>query len=525
MKTSSCRRCSGPSLGPVLLLAAVLAGCAAPLATPVVHKEPGLSEWKKPGEAAAPKAPAARPARNELPPALTVTPMAPPEEPPKVPRFAADRPLPTDLIGELDLTDEADVAMVLRTLAKAGNVNILVSPNVSGTVSFAFKNIPWDQAFRSVIISAGLNYAWEGDVLRVMTLEDMKRDLEIETVLKQRADVKAERRKVEPMLIQVVPIKYSTAKNVGNTIKSIMTGKVEAGGEMPSQQTSVAVDEANNAIVVHAIRDDLDKVLTLVGQLDRAKAQVHIEARIVEATRDTARQLGVQWGAHSARVDDGRLTTLGGRGATAGGYNSDFPAQFAHGGAALTPVGMTLGLISENVGGSELLALQLTALQRKGNIKILSSPSITTLDNEAAIIKSGEERAYRETSGTGNDLDVAVEWKEAVLELNVMPHVVDDEYLLVKINARKETFDETKQQSSGEFPINKKEASTTVLLRNGETVVIGGLTVDTDSKSDAGIPWLMDFPGLGALFKNKAQAKKFDETLIFITPKIIADAR
>ena len=524
MKTSSCRRCPGLSLGPVLLLAAVLAGCAAPSAS-VVHKPPALSEWKNAEVPEPAAAVAVRSPKAALPPALTIAPMDQPEEPKKVPRFSADRPLPTDVIGELELADEADVAMVLRTLAKAGNVNLLVSPDVAGNVSFSFKNIPWDQAFRSVIISAGLNYAWEGDVLRVMTLEDMRRDLEIETVLKQRADVKAEKRKVEPMLIQVIPIKYSTARNIGSTIKSIMAVQSDPGTATSGQRTSIAIDEANNAIVVHAIRDELDKVIVLVGQLDRAKAQVHIEARIVEATRDTARQLGVQWGAHSARVDDGRLVTVGGRGVTAGGYNSDFPAQFAQGGAALTPVGMTLGLISENVGGSELLALQLTALQRKGNIKILSSPSITTLDNEAAIIKSGEERAYRETSGTGNDLDVAVEWKEAVLELNVVPHVVDEEFLLVKINARKESFDETKQQSSGEYPINKKEASTTVLLRNGETVVIGGLTVDTDSKSDSGIPWLMDLPGVGALFKNKAQAKKFDETLIFITPKIIADAR
>ena len=166
--------------------------------------------------------------------------------------------------------------------------------------------------------------------------------------------------------------------------------------------------------------------------------------------------------------------------------------------------------------------MQLTALQQKGRIQILSSPSITTLDNEAALIESGEERAYRVTTGTGNILDTSLEWKKAVLKLEVTPHVVDGEYLRVEILANKDSFDETKPQLNNEYPVNTKHASTTVLLRNGETVVIGGLSLEGESHTDAGIPVLMDIPVIGALFKNEGDNKKFDETLIFITPKIIA---
>ena len=514
MKSPLCRRSPAASAGPILLLAAVLAGCATP--TAVVRKDPVLSEWKPPGAPAA----ARRPDKTELPPALTTAPMkaAP------VARAAPEPVLPTVKVGDLNLTDEADVATVLRTLAKAAGVNLLVSPQVTNRISFTFQDVPWDQAFRSVIIAAGLSYAWEGDVLRVMTLDDMQRDLAIETVLKQRADVKAEKRKVEPLLIQVIPIKYSKARSVGATVKALLAATVREGAAGPEPagaiRASVSIDEDNNAIIVHAIREDVDKAIALVEQLDRAKAQVHIEARIVEATRDAARQLGVQWGVTSVRLDNDRLVTAGGRGVTAAGYNADFASRFAQ--TPNSPVGMTLGLISERIGGSELLSMQLTALQQKGHIQILSSPSITTLDNEAAIIKSGEERAYRSTTGTGNEADVSVEWKEAVLELNVGPHVVDGDFLRVEINARKESFDETKVQSNGEYPVNKKQASTTVLLRNGETVVIGGLSLESDSHSEAGIPFLMDIPGIGALFKNREQAKGFDETLIFITPKIIS---
>lgn len=519
MKTSfCCPWCILPAR-PVLLAAVLLAGCAAP--TAVVRKEPAMTQWQAPGETAGPASPATPAA---LPPALVTTPL---ETPAAVARIPAERELPRELVRNLELTDEADVATVLRALAKAADLNILISPQVSGKIGFTFKDVPWDQAFRSVIISAGLAYAWEGDVLRVMTIDDMKRSLEMETVLKQREDVKAEKRRVEPLLIQVIPVKYSKARNIGAIVKSLLaeTAPSAASESVPGgSRTSISIDEENNAIIVHAIREDVDKVVKLVAQLDRAKAQVHIEARIVEASRDTAHQLGVQWGAASARVDNGRLITMGGRGVTHGGYNSDFPAQFAQttmpGALPTAPVGMTLGFITEEIGGSELLSMQLTALAQKGRIQILSSPSITTLDNEAAIVESGEERAYQKSSSTGVGADI--EWKKAVLKLEVIPHVVDGEYLRVEINANKDAFDETKPASNGEFPVNTKHASTTVLLRNGDTVVIGGLSMETDSSTASGIPGLMDLPVVGALFKNKGQAKNFDETLIFITPKIIA---
>ena len=504
MKTRTCRACLWlpGMLGGAL---AIAAGCAAPA---VVDKLPALNEF--PGDREEAAADAAR--TRALPAAVEDAPRKGGEPA----RESAFRELPTLILSDLELTDEADVATILRTLAKAAGVNMLVSPQVAGKVAFAFKDVPWDQAFRSVVSTAGLTYMWEGDVLRVMTIDDMKRDLEMETVLKQREGVKAEKRRVEPMAIQVIPIKYAKARNVGATVKTLLSAAADkaAGGEY-SSRASVSIDEESNSIIVHAIREDIAKAVALVERLDRAKRQVHIEARIVEATRDAARQLGVQWGGQVARIDDGRLVAGGGQGA--GGYGAVFPAQFAQ---TLDPVGLTLGMVTEQIGASEWLSMQLTALARKGRIQILSSPSIITLDNEAAIVESGEERAYQKSSTTGAGVDL--EWKKAVLKLEVVPHVVDDEFLRVEITANKDTFDETKPESNGEFPVNTKHAQTTVLLRNGETVVIGGLSKEMNSSSSAGIPYLMDIPLVGSLFRNRGQAKSFDETLIFITPRIIA---
>lgn len=527
-------------------LAIIWGGCAAP---DVFHKEPALADWSEVEESGtsteagspAPESPAAEKAeaplaagrkasaaREEhsltvasLPPPLAVRPLE------LAPVMTAEPPpsLPTDIVSELDLADEADVGTVLRTLAKAANVNMLVSPEVKGQIRFTFKNVPWDQAFRSVISSAGLTYAWEGNVLRVMTMDDVKRLLEMEKLLKEREGVKAEKQRIEPLTVHVIPVKYSKAATVGATVKSLLAAApaVATEGVLPTR-TTISIDEENNAIVVHAIADEVKKAVALVQQLDRPKAQVHIEARIVEASRDTARQLGVQWGGKTARLGDGRMITVGGSGATAAGFNSDFAALFAQktDPTALpsAPVGFTFGLISEKISAVEVLNAQLTALQKKGRIQILASPSITTLDNESAIIESGEERAYQKSSGTGTGVDI--EWKKAVLKLEVTPHVVDENYLRVEIIANKDSFDETKPESSGELPVNTKHARTTVLLRNGDTVVIGGLSLQSDSDTQTGIPWLMDIPLLGNLFRNRGRASQFSETLIFITPEIIA---
>lgn len=494
---------------------ALAAGCNSPL---TAHKEPKLDEWGEPS--AAPPAPLVqRPASAAATTPLPAIPMSatPAPEPAAAPSV---RPLPADIISDMDLSGMTDVATVLRAMAKAAGVNMMISPHATGDVSFTFQKVPWNEAFRSVLASSGLTYAWEGDVLRVLTVEDLRRELEIETIQKDRASLKAEMRKTEPMMVQVIKVRFTKALSLGATLKTLIAQAApEADKESSVPQTAITVDEENNSIILHAKEGDIQKALLLVQQLDRPKPQVRIEARIVEANRDTARQLGVQWGGHHAVANGGRIQTVGGPGMASGGYVSDFPAPFTQ--ELTRPYGLTLGFVSERFGGGELLNMQLTALQKDGRIRILSSPSVTTLDNEKAVIESGEERAYRKTTGTGNILDVSLEWKKAVLKLEVTPHVIDDRRLRVEIAANKDSFDETKPQTNGEYPVSTKHASTTVLLLDGQTAVIGGLSRETKSEAETGVPLLKDIPLLGYLFKNDTQAGLKDETLIFITPRIL----
>lgn len=466
--------------------------------------------------------PAADKVSAELPAAAVPTatvPAAPPER--ERPAVVPERALPTMTIADLELADTVETATLLRMLARLADVNMLISPGVQGTVGFTFRGIAWDQAFLSVLSTAGLTYIWQGDVLRVMTLEDVQRELEMETVLRDRETVREDLRLSEPMVMRVIPLRYLVAAKVEKTLSMMLAvdaDSVTAGG-VPRRKATVSADSESNAIIVHAVRADAEKASALIAELDQPRPLIRIEAKIVEATRDTARQLGLQWGGRSSRINGDRLVGISGGGATASGYMSDFPAQFATSDSVAR--GFSLGMVSERIGGGDLLNLQLTALQQQGRINIESSPEVTTLDNESALIESGEERAYRVSTGSGTVQEGTLEWKKAVLMLEVTPHVVDGRMLRVKIVSNKDSFDETKPQTNNEFPVNTKRAQTTVLLADGQTTMIGGFAIESSSDSMTGIPFLMRIPLLGALFRNKSTGGRFDETIIFITPTIL----
>ena len=419
--------------------------------------------------------------------------------------------LPTMIVKDINLTEKTSVAVVLRTLAVAGDQNILIGEGVTQVIQVNFNNVPWDEAFNSIMSSAGLSYEWEGDIIRVMSLADLQRQLEVDRLQQESKALKSAIRQVEPMQVRMIRIKFSNAEKLGKIIGEILEGR----GSVDGPRGSVTVDVESNVIVIHAIADELDKITEMIAKLDRPRAQVLIKSKIVETNRSTARELGIQWGGGAQGISGNNMHTLSGVGL--GGFGVNVPA------ALDDSVGFQLGYMVEQLTGSGFLEVQLTALQEDGKINVLSSPSITTLDNEKAMIEAGEERAYRESSGTGNNLDVSIEWKTATLKLEVTPHVIDSNLLKLDIVVNKDSFDDTKPASSGEFPVNTKKALTTLLLRNGETTVIGGLSQEATSDAVRGVPFLKDIPLIGKLFQSRATGTKFDEIMIFITPQILSD--
>jgi type IV pilus assembly protein PilQ len=441
------------------------------------------------------------------------------------------RPLPTRRVTVK--LRELDVSMVLRAVAKAVDQNIIINEAVTGTVSVDVKNVPWNQVFTGILKTQGLAYEWEGDIIRVMSAADQEQKVrkEIETV--------------------IVPIDFADAAKLKDNLQKILSSNVAAaeepttavkqpGAATPSPEAAkkaealagtVLVDEHNNALIIQSTRTEIQRLLPLIEALDRPTPQILIEAHIVEANKTTARQLGIQWG--GLYGDKGQwiypgVNSSGTTGTTQGvgvaptsNWGINFPAftsNLADTTAAL-PTGMTLGYMIGGGVGENMLAAQLTALQSDGVLHILSSPSITTMDQREASIESGREVPYQTVDENGR---VVVNYKKAVLKLTVKPSVVDKEVLKLNIQTQKDEVDFT-NSVQGNPTLITKNAKTEVVLRDGETTVIGGLNVENEVDEDAGIPGLKDIPLLGYLFKADSKSRSFDEILIFITPYVLKE--
>jgi type IV pilus assembly protein PilQ len=427
---------------------------------------------------------------------------------PKLKPKEAEKPLPTRKIS-LKMND-IEVAVLLRALSRAANQNIIVSEKVKGKINININQASWDQVFLGILRTHGLSYAWEGEIIRIMTADDMEEDLKRESRQRELA-------LAETPLTRIVPIRYAEAERLKTNLDNFLTLD-----KNDKPVGSILVDQHTNALIIQAIRRDLETILAIIQQLDKPTSQVLIEAHIVEANKDVARELGIQWG---GLIKSGKGTGVGfGTGANSGvlGGGISDPIDPASGQVVNLPANpiagvdpFSLGLVYQNI-GDVLLAAQLTALQDQGKLNILSSPSITTLDNQTAYIESGQDVPFQ----TVEDGEVNIEYKKATLRLTVTPHVIDEKTLKMFINVHKDEPDFS-QTVLGNPTIITKNAETNVIQFDGQTIVIGGLNKETSADSRSGVPLLEDIPGLGYLFKKKGSANEMEDLLIFITPHIL----
>lgn len=414
-----------------------------------------------------------------------------------------EKPLPTNKVT-LKLKD-VDVRVVMRALARAADKNIIMSSNVRGMVSVNIQNMSWDQAFLGVMRTHGLAHAWEGDIIRVMSIEDMRNDIEIERVQNERMSTYAEARKLDPLHTSVIRVRYASAEGLRENLERFLTRD-----DQGDPRGSVVVDQHNNALIVQAIANDTERILRLLQSLDQPRSQVLLKAHIVETTQDTARDLGMQWG---GRYRSGVISRGNERfylGQTNEGFNLDFPAELRDG------PGASLDLMYGVLGGN-ILEVQLTALQSEGKLNILSSPSITTLDNQMAFTENGERVPFVARDSDG---DPEVKFEDAVLRLEITPNIIDEEQLKLSVKVKKDEVDTSRSVQGNPFII-KKQTETNLVVSDGETVVISGLTRERNSIGQDGIPGLKDIPGLGALFRRDYRGQLMEEVLIFITPHVL----
>jgi type IV pilus secretin PilQ/predicted competence protein len=479
-----------------------------------------FDKWRVRAETAQGNSPTARKRTVAIPKKIS--------EPARQSPSALDRPLPNRKTT-LEMQN-TDIAVLLRALARAVGQDIMINESVKGRISINVKEAPWDQVFKGILHTNGLSYGWQGDIIHIISMEDQDRNLRQLETEKEIISKRRELEMVEPLFTQIVRVDYADAAKLKENLEKFLSEKGE--GEKIG---SVMVDEHNNALIIQAIRSDILRMIPLIEDLDHPTPQILIEAHIVEAGSETARELGIQWGGlgfdgtHNWITAGANSTGITGQTFGSGtgidptaGQAANFPAPFSQGSVPNSAAGLTIGYIYEKL-GETLLSVQLSALQEDGMLNILSSPSITTVDNQKAIIEAGDEVPFQ----TVEDGEVKIEYKKAVLSLEVTPHVIDDNSLRLSIHTKKDELDFTRTVA-GNPTVITKNAQTNVILFDGQTTVIGGLNKETQSDGDRGIPFLKDIPLFGYLFKGESKRDSMEEVLIFITPHIldekIADA-
>ncbi|MFW6415725.1 MAG: type IV pilus secretin PilQ, partial [Thermodesulfobacteriota bacterium] len=452
------------------------------------------------------------------------------------PKQEPEKELPTQEVT-LKIRD-ADIKTIIRSLARAADQNILINKNVQGSASINIEQEPWDQAFKSILSTHGFDYEWKGNIIKVVTPKDLDNTLKMMQKKQQHQEQIMKQKQVVDLATRMININYADAEEVKDSLQQTLIKDEE--GEEGEKRGSIVVDEHNNALIIKAIPEDMDKMLSMIDNIDKPTNQINIKAHIVETNRGTGRLLGMQWGGmwrsnqfetggqdsrvyvtpsgtdgstSSDPIQGGYNPTSGQVGLSGQGFNINFPAgAIGEGmGAAGAGIGLLVGKLNDNI-----LDMQLSALQEANKAQILSSPSITTMDNQMAYTESGSEIPYETTSEQGTNIQM----EKATLRLEVTPHIITEGYLKMDILVKKDepNFSDAVE---GRPLISKRQTETTCIVRNGETIVISGLTEEKVSESDQGVPLLKNIPGLGWMFKGDSSSTEMTETLVFITPDIL----
>ncbi len=442
----------------------------------------------------------------------------------------------------------ADIHSVLRILSEVGGVNIIVSENVKGTVTVRMENVPWEQVLDSVLEIENLRSEKIGEVISVVTFEefqkrlDLRRQAELNRAQEEQAraekvaaelSLEQKRKELEPFITETIYLSYVDAKTImDESLKWLVNNQLPgSGGSSAGKQQedkrrvgTILYDSHNNALIITDTIENVTKIKKLAHELDRPIPQVLIEARIVEATSNFAREIGVKWGGSLERPS----TTISGRtvNTTTGtdGAQTTTPDTSV---VNLPTIADPFGGIGANFGrifGKTLLELdaQLTALETDGKARIISSPRIMTMNNKEAIIKQGTEIPVTTRTADGT---FKTEYKDAALKLTVVPRKVpnlDRLSLTVKLE-EKQVLE--REDVLGNPHLATKEADTVMLLNSGETMVIGGIAATNSSNSERRVPCLGTLPILGEAFKATDQNNDKRELLMFITATMLSEER
>ena len=443
---------------------------------------------------------------------------------------------------------DIETRAVLQLIADFSGLSIVVSDTVMGSVTLRLQNVPWDQALDIVMTTKGLDMRRNGNVIIVAPAEEI--------TAREQADLTAQKalQTLEPLRSEFIQVNYAKASDLSTLIRGgSATGGSSAGGAgaaaaaaaasggkaaLLSERGSVAVDMRTNTLLVTDTSRNLENIRRLVQTLDIPVRQVSIETRVVIVNDDYRRDLGVRFGATVVKSNTANgLLSMTGTGTGSDQIVSSGINNINTGGTpfpvSIPPIGQryNVNLPVSNPAGSFALAildsdylvdLELTALQAEGNGKIVSTPRVIATNQHEARIRQGVEIPYQESSSSGA---TTTQFKEAVLSLTVTPQITPDDRIIMDLLVTKDSVGQVVQSATGgQVPsIDTRSVTTSVVVNDGQTVVLGGIYETELRETVNKVPVLGDIPGLGYLFRSRSNINNNAELLIFVTPKILRE--
>ncbi|MGL4564170.1 MAG: type IV pilus secretin PilQ [Halioglobus sp.] len=413
---------------------------------------------------------------------------------------------------------DIEIRAVLQLIADFTELNLVASDTVQGRITLRLQNVPWDQALELVLKTKGLDKRQIGNVLMVAPAAEIAE--------RERQQIEANKQIAElaPLQSEFVRIRYANAANV---VELFQAGS-EEGGSLISPRGSVIVEPRTNSIIITETAPKLAEIRGLIELVDIPIRQVMIEARIVIAQSDATKNLGIEWGGAYLNTNNDNITSVSGDTDNVVNLNQSVingtQPQVDYPGALLVDLGVTRssGFAVGFTSGDLFLTAELSALEAAGEGEVVSQPKVITGDKQQAAIKSGTEVPYQESSASG---ETTTSFKDAVLSLDVTPNITPDDRIMLDLQVNQDSIGELVPSGQGGFipSIDTTQLNTQVLVGNGETVVLGGVFKTEDIESVNKVPFFGDLPYIGAFFRNESTSSKKTETLIFITPRILAD--
>jgi len=417
-----------------------------------------------------------------------------------------DRKLYQGRLISMDFKD-IEMADVLRLIAEVSDLNVVAGDEVTGRVTIRLVDVPWDQALDVILLTKGLGFMRVGNVLRIAPT----------AVLSQEEEMRLQERRaleqLEDLIVKLQPVNFASVQEVRGLVERLL-----------SARGTVDVDKRTNTVIIKDIPSVVDEATALIKAIDTQTPQVLIESKIVEANLDFSREFGVTWGfgaqplnnafdpSSGARSDLGsdafRLNTNAG----SVGNNATFMNPLTAGPTGLFNIAGFL--LDEKIN----LDLQLQAAEVNGDGKVISSPRVVTLDNSRATIEQGVSIPFQ----TFENGDAQLEFVDAVLKLDVTPHITADRSIIMEVNVSRNAPDDSVFTLTGSPAIAKNQVDTETLVKDGQTLVIGGIYVIDKSERQSRVPYLHSIPIIGALFRSNEISDSRKELLIFVTPRVIS---